>query len=125
MSRLALVSPQFGVFVLGGCLSALVDIGLMQILILGETPAFIAATAGFLAGLCVNYIFHAKVTFRNVTNVSTLGRFFGIVVINYFITLGCVALSLVLVDMALVGKIISLPIVAVNGFFLSKYWVFK
>jgi len=27
--------------------------------------------------------------------------------------------------MALVGKIISLPIVAVNGFFLSKYWVFK
>lgn len=125
MPRLGLLSPQFGIFVLGGGLSALVDIGLMQILIFQGIAPFAAATAGFVAGLCVNYMFHAKVTFKNVTNISSLSRFLGIVVINYLITLGFVALSLNFFDMALLGKIVSLPVVAANGFLLSKYWVFK
>lgn len=125
MSRLVLLSPQFLTFILGGGLSALVDIALMQILIYQGFAPFAATTVGFLSGLCVNYAFHAKVTFKNVTNFATLSRFLGVVLINYLITLCFVALSLSLVNMALVGKIVSLPIVAINGFLLSKYWVFK
>lgn len=125
MRRLTLLSPQFLVFVAGGGLSALVDIGLLQLLILNGTGAFVATSFGFLAGLCVNYAFHAKVTFKNVTNARTLSRFLCVVGLNYLITLGLVALMLALFQQALVGKLLSLPVVAVNGFFLSKHWIFK
>ena len=40
-------------------------------------------------------------------------------------TLGIVGASLALFQLPLPGKLISLPVVAVNGFFLSKHWIFK
>lgn len=125
MPRLTLPSPQFLVFVAGGGLSALVDIGLMQLLIMRGADAFLATSAGFVAGLTVNYAFHAKVTFKNVTSPATLVRFLCVVGINYGLTMALVALSLALVDMSLPGKLLSLPVVAVNGYFLSKHWIFK
>lgn len=125
MRRLTLPGRQFLVFIAGGGLSALVDIGLMQLLIMNGTDALAAATAGFAAGLCVNYAFHARVTFKNVTTVRTLSRFLCVVALNYLLTLGLVALSVALLEQALVGKVLSLPVVAINGFFLSKHWIFK
>ncbi|MEW6372019.1 MAG: GtrA family protein [Pseudomonadota bacterium] len=125
MRGLSLLSPQFLVYVTGGVLSAVIDIGLLQLLIVNGTDAFVATSVGFLAGLGVNYAFHAKVTFKNVTSLRTLSRFLCLVGLNYLITLGLVALSLQLFDQALVGKILSLPVIAVNGFILGKIWVFK
>ena len=125
MPRLTLPSPQFLVFVAGGGLSAAVDIGLMQLLIWRGADAFLATSTGFVSGLCVNYAFHAKVTFKDAASRSTLWRFLCVVGINYLLTLGLVALSLALTAMALPDKLLSLPVVAVNGFFLSKHWIFK
>jgi putative flippase GtrA len=125
MRRLNFMSPQFFVYVAGGVLSALVDIGLMQLLIVNGTDAFLATSVGFIAGLCVNYAFHAKVTFKNVTSLRTLSRFLCLVGLNYLITLGLVAMALALFQHALVGKLLSLPVVAVNGFFVSKYWIYS
>jgi putative flippase GtrA len=125
MSRLRLPGAQFLVFIAGGGLSALVDIGIMQLLILNGVAPLTAATAGFAAGLCVNYAFHARVTFKNVTTLRTLSRFLCVVGLNYLLTLGLVAVSVALFQQALIGKLLSLPLVAVNGFFLSKHWIFK
>lgn len=125
MQRLMVLTPQFLVFVAGGGLCALVDIGLMQLLIINHVDAFLATSAGFVAGLCVNYAFHSKVTFKNVMNLGTLVRFMCVVGLNYLLTLALVALSLALVESALIGKLVSLPVVAINGFFLSKHWIFK
>jgi putative flippase GtrA len=125
MPRLKVLAPQFLVFVAGGGLSALVDIGLMQLLISNHVDAFLATSAGFVAGLCVNYAFHSKVTFQNVMNMETLVRFICVVGVNYLLTLALVALSLSVFENALIGKLVSLPVVAVNGFFLSKHWIFK
>ncbi|MFC5461346.1 GtrA family protein [Massilia niabensis] len=125
MRRLTLPGPQFLVFVAGGALSALVDIGLLQLLVYNGVAPLAATSAGFLAGLCVNYAFHAKVTFKNVTTVRTLSRFLCVVGLNYLLTLGLVAVSVALVEQPLVGKLVSLPLVAMNGFFLSKHWIFK
>jgi len=125
MRGLSLLSPQFLVYIGGGVLSALVDIGLMQLLILNGSDAFAAASAGFVAGLCVNYAFHAKVTFKNVTSLRTLVRFLCLVGLNYLLTLGLVAIALALFQQAIIGKLMSLPVVAINGFLLSKHWIYK
>ena len=125
MFRLVRLNAQFLVFIAGGALSALVDVGLMQLLIANQVNPLAATSAGFLAGLLVNYAFHSKVTFKNVMSTRTLGRFLCVVGLNYCLTLALVTLSLSFFYNALVGKLVSLPLIAANGFFLSKHWIFK
>ncbi|MDB5936033.1 MAG: GtrA family protein [Massilia sp.] len=116
---------QVLLFLAGGVLSAVVDIGLMQALVaLGYHYAG-ATTCGFAAGLVVNYLYHAKVTFDSATSGASLGRYACLVVLNYLLTLGCVALAATTFDLPLAGKLISLPLVAINSFLLGKFWIFK
>jgi putative flippase GtrA len=119
------LSPQFVVYLVGGVICALIDIGLMQLLLLSSATPLAATSAGFIAGLLVNYAFHAKVTFKNITSVTTFTRFMCVVLVNYMITVCMVGVAVGLFDAPLVGKLISLPLVAVNGFFLGKHWIFK
>ena len=125
MRSLAILPPRFLVFIAGGCLSALVDIGLMQLLIAAGMAPLAATSAGFLAGLAVNFVFHARVTFNSVATPATFTRYLCVVALNYLLTIGMVALSVALVGSALAGKLASLPVVAINGYFLSKHWIFK
>lgn len=120
-----LASCQFAVYVTGGVLCALVDIGLMQLLLGTGFHHSAAASAGFAAGLLVNFAFHSGVTFNTSANPASFARYLCLVVLNYGLTLGCVALAQALAGNPLLGKILSLPLVAVNGFLLGKYWIFK
>lgn len=125
MRKLLARHGQFLVFVSGGALCAVLDIGLMQLLLAGGAGVLWAASAGFLAGLLLNYAFHARLTFRRAQSGATFLRFIAVVALNYLITLACIEAALLLHAGALAGKLASLPLVAVNGFLLSKHWIFK
>ncbi|MBZ2209319.1 GtrA family protein [Massilia soli] len=116
---------QFLLYLAGGVASALIDVGLMQFLIYSGVDYVAATSVGFVAGLVFNYGYHATVTFTAPPSGRSMGRYLAVVAMNYLFTLGCVALSVHLVDMALVGKLLSLPLVAINGFILGKHWIFK
>jgi putative flippase GtrA len=116
---------QFLVFVGVGGASAVIDISTMQVLVRLGVHYGLAVSVGFFAGLIVNYIFHARVTFKAVSSLGTLGRFAAVVFSNYLITLLFVFISDNMVASILLGKFASLPVVAFNGFLLSKYWVFR
>jgi putative flippase GtrA len=116
---------QFAVFVAGGLLCAGVDIVLMRLLMGAGVGVSGAASAGFGAGLLVNYAFHSRVTFDAAAGTAGFARYLCVVGINYLLTLGCVALGVRLAGMPLAGKLASLPLVAVNGYLLGKYWIFK
>lgn len=122
---LKVVPTQFLVFVAGGVLSALADIGLMQALLAAGIAPLAAASAGFAAGLLINYGFHAKVTFKRLGGGGAVARYLCVVALNYALTLAMVALAQHCFGMPLAGKLASLPLVAVNGYLLSKHWVFK
>jgi putative flippase GtrA len=125
MDRVLAHWRQFAVFVTGGLICAAVDVGLMQLLIAGGTHYASATTAGFAAGLLLNYAFHSRVTFAQAATPVNFARFLCVVGINYLLTMACVSLSVPLLDSALVGKLASLPLVALNGYLLGKYWIFK
>lgn len=116
---------QFALFVGGGLLCAAVDVGLMQLLLQAGVGVPGATSAGFGAGLLVNYAFHSRVTFDAAADAASFARYLCVVGLNYLLTLGCVALGLRLAGMPLAGKLVSLPLVAVNGYVLGKYWIFK
>lgn len=116
---------QFAVFVGVGVLSACVDIGVLQLLVLGGWATGFSVSCGFAAGLLVNYWCHARLTFRVSMTSRSMLRFGVVVGLNYLITLSCVLGAERAEIGVLLGKVVSLPIVALNGFAFSKYWVFK
>lgn len=120
-----LLSRQFVVFLIGGLICTLADVGVMQLLLPSGIGATAAASVGFAAGLLVNYVFHSRVTFNVSANPANIARYLCVVGINYFVTITCVALGQAILDNPLIGKIVSLPLVAANGYLLGKYWIFK
>lgn len=121
---------QFGVYLAGGVLSAAIDIGIMQLLIAAGSGYGPATTAGFAGGLLFNYVFHQRLTFKAQASTFSFARYLCVVALNYLLTMACVALAVALLPWpeasgALAGKLVSLPLVAFNGFLLGKYWIFK
>ena len=120
-----MVVRQFLVYVAVGVLSAVIDIGSMQVLLRADAAYQLAVSAGFVAGLVFNYAAHQRLTFRARHSITSLWRFGVLLLLNYILTLLCVELSVRMFDDVLAGKLLSLPIVAMNGFVLGKYWVFR
>lgn len=121
---------QFFIYLVGGVLSALVDIGVMQLVIHGGMSYQVGTSAGFASGLLLNYIYHARLTFRAAATSTSFFRYICVVILNFLLTLSCVAVAVALLQLSvqtssLIGKIVSLPIIAINGFVLGKYWIFK
>ena len=120
-----MIKNQFLFFVLVGFFCALIDILAAKVLVYFGIYYGVAVSIGFMIGLLANYVLHAKITFQAVSSRSTVTRFGVVVVINYAFTLLLSYFSVQITGDFLTGKLLSLPVVAVNGFLLSRYWVFK
>jgi putative flippase GtrA len=119
------MATQMSLFVLGGILSAAFDVGLTAFLLRLNVDYLLAVSAGFAAGLGINFLYHARVTFRALVSLGAGVRFLVVVAVNYCLTLAVVwFVHNVLGQSVLFGKVLSLPFVAVNGFVLSRAWVF-
>jgi putative flippase GtrA len=123
-------ATQFLIYLAGGVLCALVDIGVMQLMVRSGTAYQLATSAGFASGLLLNYAYHARLTFRSKASSTNFLRYMCVVAANYLLTLACVAAAVALLDIkvatsSLIGKVVSLPIIAINGYLLGKYWIFK
>lgn len=116
---------QFGVFIGVGLVCAVVDVGVMYGLMRAEVSTLFSASGGFALGLCLNFLLHSRMTFKASASWQRLVRFLWVVALNYGMTLACVLAADFWLANPLLGKLISLPVVALNGFFLSRIWVFK
>jgi len=128
MSAQKIDPRQFLVYVAGGVVCALIDVGLLWWLVRMGAPPLTATTAGFLAGLAVNYAFHTRVTFDSPFTPTAFIRFLAVVLLNYLLTIAAVTLAMRTmqhVSAPVIGKILALPLVALNGYWMSKHWVFK
>ncbi|EGQ9966929.1 GtrA family protein [Vibrio cholerae] len=126
-SKILSRSKTFIVFCLVGVVSAVVDLSVLYILnnIFVET-LILSVTLAFLAGLAANYILHTNITFDSKASTQNATKFICVVAFNYLLTLVVINFGLDLGGLdVMVSKMISLPIVAVSGFVLSKYWVYK
>lgn len=116
---------QFVFFIGVGAVCAAIDVGVMHTLLELGNSLWWSTSAGFLAGLLLNFIAHARMTFQTKINWRRWWRFLLVVGLNYLLTLACVGLLTHWLDNPMAGKLVSLPLVAVNGFVLSRQWIFK
>jgi putative flippase GtrA len=120
-----MLQKQFLVYVMVGVLCALIDIGAMQLLLNMGLHYGLATSVGFALGLIVNYLSHAKFTFNAERSKTSMVRYGVLVLANYGLTLAFVIATEHWRDSPLLGKVISLPVIAINGFIWSRLWVFK
>lgn len=118
------LTPQFAVYLVGGVLSAVADIGVLKLLLMLGWQTLSATSTAFLAGLLINFSFHARLTFGKI-GAAVFGRYLCLVALNYALTVICVSAFDLLWQQPLLGKVLSLPLAAANGFLLGKRWVFK
>jgi putative flippase GtrA len=116
---------QFMIYVSVGVATAVVDLGTMQALLALGLHYQIAVSIAFALALGVNYTWHKRYTFQARHSHGTMLRYGFVVALNYLLTLACVQLSVNTLDSVMLGKLASLPLVAVHGFLWGRYWVFR
>ena len=97
----------------------------MQILLWQGANDLTAASGGFIVGLVTNYLMHSRLTFNVSVSWALFFRYLVLLMLNYALTLVTVYLVAVWLGNPLAGKVISLPLVAINSFMWGKFWVFK
>lgn len=120
------IQKQFVRFCTTGAISAFVDLGTVSLLA-AMLPKEITLTIGFLLGLVVNFSLHHFFTFQQQSTPSfaVITKFLLIVVINYLLMLVIVNVVLYFISVPLVvAKIISLPIVTLNGLMASRWFIY-
>ncbi|WP_233139564.1 GtrA family protein [Aggregatibacter actinomycetemcomitans] len=113
-------------FSVGG-ISALVDIGCLYLfskILLWNNE--LSISLAFILGLVFNYFSHTYFTFQEKANVGNLVKYLILFLLNYIntIVLMYLVIELLHIDI-IVAKVITLPIIAVTTFVISKVWVYK
>lgn len=120
-----MILNQAAVYIMVGIGSALIDVGLTQLLLSFDVHYLVAVTFGFVVGLVLNFLLHSYFTFKEVYTLKAFARYIFVVLFNFVLVLFFVELFHSWLSSPILGKIVSLPVVAVSGFFLSKYWIYK
>lgn len=87
-----------------------------------------SVTAAYVFSVLVHFIGNKYFTFRSTTDayVGEGGRYIGVVMVNYIVTLGVVWFVVVVFNgTAHVATVLSIAATVGIGFALSKYWVFR
>jgi putative flippase GtrA len=116
---------RFALYLAGGVLSAAVDIGTLQALLACGVPTLAATTVAFVAGLVVNYAWHARVTFGQQGKAASFARYLCVVAVTYAMTVALVAGFEHAFGSPLAGKLVALPLTAVAGYLLGKWWIYR
>jgi putative flippase GtrA len=123
-ARMSLKRQVLSYLVVGG-LSALIDIGGMQLLLMLGWAAWLAATVAYVAGVVFNYSAQSQLTFKSALSRQSLLRYLALLGINWAITLAFVLGAEALAFPPIWGKIASMPVIVVTSFFASKFWVYR
>lgn len=119
------LSRQIVLYVAVGVASAIVDIGTLRALLLAGNGTTTAVSLAFVAGLVFNYVCQQRLTFRARHSLQSALRFLAVVAVNYGQTLLFVHATLLLGGTVVIGKLLSLPCVALVGFVAGKFWTFR
>lgn len=116
---------QFFLFILGGVLSALLDLTFTWILLYYGIWYVISVSVGFLGSVLFNFMYHATITFDVTISKYTMMKYALILAINYVLMLAIVILfQAMILPSAFIGKCVALPLIALNSYTLGKFWIF-
>jgi putative flippase GtrA len=119
------LQSQIARFLAVGGVTVLIDVGSMQALLWLGQSAWLSASVAFVVTLCFNYAAQSRITFERTMSGARFARYLLLLAVNYALTLAFVLGAQALGYPPIWGKLASLPIVVVNTFLTSRYWVYR
>ena len=108
-----------------GIITVVLDIILMTILISLSVNAIVASTISFYIAVLINYYLQSVFTFETVLSTISLTRYLTVLLLNYFITTLLVYIFIQFLLNPIIGKLLSIPLVVINSYYLSMHWIYK
>lgn len=84
-----------------------------------------ASVSSSIAGFYLNFFLHAKKTFKVETSLKNILKYLIVFLINTFLSFFIIYIFDIYYFLPFIGKIVSLPIIAILGYTLMNYWVFR
>lgn len=119
------IHRQFFIFILVGIITSLIDLLVIFILDFFGFNYRACIFFGYLFAISINYYLHSKITFIKKRSPHIFLRFLIVIFANVLLTYFFVEIFVYFDLDYKIAKVISLPLIAANGFFLSKYWIYK
>ncbi|MGC9402642.1 GtrA family protein [Vibrio genomosp. F10 str. 9ZC157] len=112
-------------YCLVGIASALVDVGGLKLLseFYNLTDVY-AITIAYIIGMLFNYTSHSILTFQTKMSHNCFVKYLIVVGVNYLLALLIISLLKILGIPLVLSKIMSLPVIFISGFVLSKKWIY-
>jgi putative flippase GtrA len=119
-------AKRIAIYAAVGLTSTAIDIALLWFL-LPHMALWLAIATAFAGGTVVNFMLHRWVTFGDAppAGPGVMARYLSVVAVNLGMTEAItLAAQAWLGWPPIVGKLVSLPLVLVTGYSLSRFWVF-
>lgn len=115
----------FVIYCLVGLASALVDVGGLKLLSdFFKLPDVYSITIAYIIGMLFNYTSHSILTFQAKMSRSCFVKYLIVVGLNYLMALFIISLLKMVGISLILSKILSLPVIFISGFVLSKKWIY-
>jgi|688.fasta_scaffold893921_2 putative flippase GtrA len=119
------IHRQFFIFILVGGITSLIDLLVIFLLEFLGFNYIICIFFGYFFSLFINYFLHSKITFKKKQSPHIFLRFLIVIFVNVLLIYFFVEFFVYFGLDYKIAKVISLPFIAANGFFLSKYWTYR
>lgn len=115
----------FITYCLVGLASALIDVGGLKVLSeFYHVADLYAITIAYIMGMLCNYALHNILTFNVKMSKRSFVRYLIVVVFNYILSLLLISLLQITGISLILSKVITLPVISITGFILSKKWIY-
>lgn len=108
-----------------GIISTIVDVGILRFLLSISMGEYIAIALSYFLGVIVNYMLHGLYTFNYSLSKKSAYKYCAVILLNYLITNLIIYIFQKYSFNIIYSKMCSIPFIAINGFILSKYWIYK
>lgn len=114
------------IYCMVGLTSALIDVVGLKLFseYVGLSDIY-AVTIAYIMGMLFNYTAHSVLTFKTKMSRNCFVKYLIVVALNYFLALLIVILLKAFGLTLILSKILSLPVIFLSGFILSKRWIYK
>lgn len=124
-----IISPEFLTYLVVGGLTALIYFGFIALSVeILKLDYRVGVSVAYVLAVSFHFVVNRKFTFRAADHqiIQQSVRYFGVLLVNYLITIGVVWFFVGRLGMATyLGAAMSIVVTVGVGYFASKFWVFR
>lgn len=111
--------------VIGGISVVLDYLSFLFLLHAMNASLFLANSIAYIIGFAFNFFGHAFFTYQMKPGLYTAVKYTVTAIVNYGLSLGIIFIGILFFPSPEFWKFISICVIAINGFLMGRFWIFR